>query len=67
MAKIDRFGIEAMLGHKTFYYGELRCLILAENIASAYHSRKAATNWVEWVAQNKTMSEILIEAEKLCH
>jgi len=55
-----------VLGRKTFYYGELRCLILAENIASAYNARKAATNWAEWVAQNKTMSEILFETEKLC-
>lgn len=67
LAKIDRFGIEAVLGRKTFYFGELRALIFAENIANAYRARANAKNWAEWAAQNKVMSQVLIEAEQLCH
>lgn len=65
--KIDRFGIEAILGRRQFYFGELRCLILAENINLAYRSRSRSENWAEWAQKHPDLEQILIEAELLCH
>jgi hypothetical protein len=42
-------------------------MILAENIYKAFKDRAKSTNWADWVAQNETMSKLLIEAEDLCH
>ena len=66
LAKIDRFGIEAVLGRKTFYVRELRCLILAENIVHAYKIREASSNWAAYALDNPEMASILVEAQKLC-
>lgn len=65
LAKIDRFGLEAIYGRKTFYYGELRCLMIAENIHYAYHTRKTSKDWSDWTAKNPTLAALLFEAEKL--
>lgn len=64
--KIDRFGIEAIIGRRQFYYGELRRMILAENIVNAYRTRAKSSNWPAWVQENPVMADILMEAEKLC-
>ncbi len=66
LQKIDRFGVEAILGRRQFYFGELHRLIVAENILTAYQSRARSNNWAEWVSQNPKMANLLIEAEKLC-
>lgn len=63
LAKIDRFGLEAIIGRKQFYYGELRRLITAENIVIAYHSRKRSDNWAAWAEDNKAMARMLAEVE----
>ena len=55
-----------MIGRKTFYVSELRRLILAENIVSAYRRREASSNWAAYALDNPEMSEILVEAMKLC-
>jgi hypothetical protein len=67
LQKIDRFGVEAILGRKQFYYGELRRMILAENIVTAYHARAQSESWAAWAAKNPTLERILNEAEILCH
>lgn len=67
LTKIDRFGIEAILGRRQFFYGELRRMIYAENLVAAYRSRAQSNNWAEWVASNPVMADVLAEAEKICH
>ena len=66
LTKIDRFGIEAITGRRYFYYGELRRMIVAENIVTAYHSRAQSKNWASWVESNPGLADMLAEAEKLC-
>lgn len=66
LTKIDRFGIEAITGRRQFYHGELRRLVISENIVNAYRSRQASDgNWAAWANQNERMAAILAEAEKL--
>ena len=64
LSKIDRFGLKAILGRDTFYHGELRHMIFAENIHTAYHARRNASSWAEWAERNPVMSKILFEIEK---
>lgn len=64
LAKIDRFGVKAVLGHATLYYGEIRRMILAENIYNAYHARRRSENWAAWAEKNPGMAKILFELEK---
>jgi hypothetical protein len=65
LAKIDRFGIEPITGRRYFYYGELRRMIVAENIVTAYRSRAQSNNWAEWVNSNPGLADMLADAEKL--
>jgi len=48
-----------------FHFGELRRLIVAENIVNAYRDRSQSQNWAQWTSQNMGMAELLAEAEKL--
>lgn len=64
LTKIERFGIEAITGRKVFYYGELRRMIIAENIVTAYRSRPK-DNWGEWAEKNPELAKILKDAEIL--
>mgnify|MGYP003464051790 CR=1 FL=1 len=66
LAKIDRFGLEAITGRRKFYHGELSRLIIAENIVMAYNSRKQSNNWAKWASDNPEAEKLLIEAELLC-
>jgi hypothetical protein len=66
LSKIDRFGIEAITGRRQFYFGELRKMIYAENLVTAYRSRAQSKNWAEWVNSNPVMADMLADAEKLC-
>lgn len=63
--QIDRFGLEAILGRKHFYYGEYRRMIIAENVANAYESRARSKNWAEWANQNPSAAKLLAHAEQL--
>lgn len=65
LALIDRFGIEAILGRRQFYYGELRRMITAENIFNGFRSRAQAKNWAAWVKDNPSLADLLNEAEQL--
>lgn len=66
LAKIDRFGVEAITGRRKLYFGELRRMILAENIVAAYRARAKSENWAAWANANTVMADVLVEAEKLC-
>jgi hypothetical protein len=57
--------LEAVTGRRAFYYSEIRHLKAAENIAAAYQSRQAATDWVAWARENPYHARILAEAEEL--
>jgi hypothetical protein len=61
--KIDRFGLEAITGRRQFYFGELRRLVVAENIVNAYQSRAKSQSWAAWANENKVMSSLLNDAE----
>jgi hypothetical protein len=63
--QVDRFGLEAVLGRKKFYYGEYRRLIIAENVANAFEARARSKNWAEWANQNPAAAELLARAEQL--
>jgi hypothetical protein len=67
LKKIDRFGFEAVTGRKTFYFGELRRMMIAENIVRAYEGRAAHKGgWAAWSTDNPELSELLHAAEMLC-
>ena len=63
LAKIDRFGLEAITGRKQFYFYELRRLVTAENMVVAYRSRKQSENWAQWANDNPSMARLLAEVE----
>lgn len=65
LKKIDRFGIEAVLGRRQLYYGELRKMIAAENIVNAYESRQRSENWADWASKNTELAAFLAVVEKL--
>ena len=44
---IDRFGVQAVMGRQ-LGAGEMRRMIMAENIVNAYHNRQRAADWVKW-------------------
>jgi hypothetical protein len=56
--------VRAITGRDVLYFGELRRLILAENIVQAYHSRRASANWAEWTASNPVYAGLLVDIEK---
>jgi hypothetical protein len=66
LAKIDRFGVEAVLGKKVLYFGELRKMIYAENLVTAYRSRTQSQNWASWVNEHPVWADMLADAERLC-
>ena len=61
---IDRFGVEAVMGRKTLFAGEMRQMIHAENVVRAYRERLDG-NAAEWVKDNPEMNKLLYEAQKL--
>lgn len=61
---IDRFGVEAVMGRKQLYAGEMRRMIHAENIVNAYRQRNQMEA-AEFVKENPDMSRMLLEAQKM--
>lgn len=57
----DRFGVEAVYGRMPGA-GELRAMVLAENVVTAYHSRQKSENWAKWAQENPDMNRLLIMA-----
>lgn len=64
LAKIDRFGVMAVMGRPVLSFGELRRLGMAENIVAAYRSRHKSDNWTAWTEQHPIMAKILFDIEK---
>ena len=63
LAKIDRFGVKAILGRDVLYFGEMQKMIAAENVYVAYHSRRVSKQWAEWADKNQKLYKILTEVE----
>ena len=63
LAKIDRFGVQAILGRNVLYLGELRAMIFAENILYAYRERHRSENWAEWADKHPHMAKLFFEIE----
>ena len=63
LRRIERFGLEAVTGRRTFYFNEYSRLIVAENIAIAYQSRKHSTNWAQWAQDNPVLAKMLTDIE----
>jgi hypothetical protein len=59
--------LEAVTGRKVLYYSELRHMIVAENIVTAYRNREASTSdpggWGKWAQDHPALEKILIDAE----
>lgn len=66
LGKIDRFGVEAVTGRRVLSFGEIRRMIIAENIVAAYRSSLQNNNWAEWTEKNPTAAALLVESMKLC-
>lgn len=64
LSLIERFGLEAITGQKVFLNKELRALMTAENIVTAFRSRAASSNWVAWAESNPRLAHRLLEIEK---
>ena len=68
---IKKFGVEAVMGRPVLSAGEIRRMVMVDNIIDAYHSRMAhrdkdgAENWAEWARYNPALSVLLTEVEKI--
>lgn len=60
---IDRFGAAAVYG-RTLGAGELRRMVLVENVIKAHQGRERAENWAKWAQENPQASELLARAAK---
>ncbi len=58
---VDRFGADAVFG-RTPGAGELRSMVISENVVNAYNSRAKAEDWVKWADENPELSKLLIMA-----
>lgn len=54
----DRFGALAVIG-RTAGAGELKRMIAAENVVSAYHERARAKEWATWARDNPDKARML--------
>lgn len=62
---IERFGLEAVTGRKVLLYNEYLRMVAAENVVTAYNSRKPYQDWAMWATDEPHLSKILNEAIKL--
>ena len=58
---VDRFGADAVFG-RTPGAGELRSMVISENVVNAYNSRAKAEDWAKWADENPELSKLLIMA-----
>lgn len=63
LSYIDRFGVQAVLGRPVLSAGEIRRMTFAENVKSAYLSRKGSTNWGAWAQDHPRQDRLLTEIE----
>lgn len=70
---IDRFGVKAVTGRDTLGAGELKAMVMAENIRRAYWSRDAYKNsegkadWAEWAQKHPELNRYLTFAERVAY
>lgn len=62
---IDRFGVMAIMGRETLSAGEVRRMMIAENIVRAYQERKASGDWGTWAQENPGAARLLADIEKV--
>ena len=58
---VDRFGADAVFG-RTPGAGELRSMVISENVVNAYNSRAKAKDWATWAEENPGPNLLLIMA-----
>ncbi len=61
---IDRFGAQAIYG-RPLGYGEMRRMIVAENVVKWHKERSVAENWAAWANENHDKAALLAECERL--
>lgn len=62
---IKKYGVPAVMGRETLSAGEMMRMNYCENVASAYKSRTAASNWAQWSRDNPELAAVLLDAEKV--
>lgn len=65
LARIDRFGLEAVTGRRVFLFHDFIRMRTAENIVNSYRSRQQANNWSEWMLSNPRLAQVLADVEML--
>lgn len=60
---VDRFGAQAVFG-RTLGAGEIRRMMVAENIVNCFRARTASSNWAAWETENKAEAKLLQVALK---
>lgn len=61
---IDRFGVRAVLGRDVLSLGEMRRMLSAEVVLTAYRARSRAENWAKWADDNPELAGALGQAER---
>lgn len=64
---INRFGVEAVMGRSVLSAGELKRMVVTENIVYAYRERARAENWAKWTQENPDKAQFLNEAARLAN
>jgi len=64
LSYIDRFGVEAVYG-RTPGAGELRRMVVAENVIKAFEARQQAQDWAQWSKDNPELAALLAQAMRL--
>lgn len=65
LGMVERFGTEAVMGRGTLYSYEIRRMMLAEKIRTAYDAKEASDDWASWSRDNPAAALLLATAEKL--
>ena len=60
---IDRFGVEAVMGRPVLSAGEIRKMLIAEDVVYAYGRRKASGNWGQWSQDHPYLDALLKSIE----
>jgi hypothetical protein len=63
LAAIDRFGGQAVMG-RPLGAGEIKRMIVAEQVVEAYRGRERADNWAAWADANPYYAALLARAAK---
>ncbi len=63
---IDRFGAEAVMG-RALGYGEIRRMILAENIVRVVRDQAHAENAADWANEHPSDAALLAECIRLAN